>query len=138
MRAQKNRTAARRGDGRYPFGGAMVEHLRRYLGERAAGFTAGQVVAELAADLARELAAESGESSEGIAEAEQQAREKTPVRLTLTRRTRYWSAGAILGSRLFIVQMTTNIFGRERAESRRFAHTKSPSPQKGRIPLDKS
>ena len=99
--------------------------MREYLGEVAASYSDARVTAELHADIVRVAAAERGESSEAIVAAEKAARKGSPVRLRITRRVRYWSDGAIIGSKLFVLAMTSELFGRSRAENKRLAATES-------------
>ena len=111
--------------GAHPFGGAFEQHVREYLGECAAHWSGPRLVREFGADMARVAASERGEDSEGIFAAEARARGAVPAPLRLTRRVRYWSDGAIIGSRLFVMSLTAELFGAARARTKRFGVTAS-------------
>ncbi len=113
------------GSGTHLSGAAFFEHLRQYLGEVAASYSDERVLAELNADIARVAASERGEGSEAVFRAEAEARTVPSRRLVLTRRVRYWSDGAIIGSRSFVTNLTAHIFGPERAQTKRLAATES-------------
>ncbi|NOY82909.1 MAG: hypothetical protein GXP31_18075 [Kiritimatiellaeota bacterium] len=113
------------GSGRHPFRANVVRHLRRYLGERARGWTGTRVLAELNADMARVAASERGETEETFA-AEGAGRKAPAFVLTVRRRVRYWSDGAIIGSKLFVRNLGAELINRERAPKKRLARSRSP------------
>jgi len=113
------------GSGNHPFGSAFFEHLREYLGEAASEYSDDRVAAELYADIARVAASERGESSDAILAAGKSAREAPTLPLLITRRVRYWSDGAIIGSKMFVRNITAEIFGPARARTKRLAATES-------------
>jgi len=110
-----------KGSGRHPFQANVVRHLRRYLGEQARGWSGKRILAELNADMARIAAAERGESSEAVFAAESAGRRGDGFVLTAQRRMRYWSDGAIIGSRLFVRDIAAAVLDPERAEKKRLA-----------------
>ncbi|NOY80686.1 MAG: hypothetical protein GXP31_06740 [Kiritimatiellaeota bacterium] len=112
------------GSGRHPFRANVVRHMRRYLGERARNWTGARVLAELNADIARLAAAERGETSEKVFAAEEAGRQGAGFVLTVRRRVRYWSDGAIIGSKLFVRNVAASVVGSERAEKKRLAGAK--------------
>lgn len=113
------------GSGRHPFRKNVVRHLRQYLGERARQWSGTRVLAELRADMARVAAAERGERSEAIFAAEAAARKGPGFVLTAQRRVRYWSDGAIIGSKLFVRNIAAAV-DPNRAETKRLARSRSP------------
>ena len=111
--------------GQHPFGGALVEQLRDHLGESAAEYSDERVIAEFCADIARVAAAERGEPSDAILAAEKAARMTVPTRLRITRRVRYWTDGAIIGSKRFVLNMTAAVFGQARVKTKRLGTTET-------------
>ena len=114
------------GSGTHPFEANLVRHLRQHLGERAESMTNEMVIAELRSDMARMIAAGCGLSSEQIFAAAEEARKGDGFVLTLHRRVRYWSDGAVIGSKLFVRRIGVELFGaRASAKRLRVAHTSS-------------
>jgi len=118
------------GGGRHPFAESAARHLRPYLhtffGERAEDLSVREVLLEFQADMARVLAAESGADAEEIAEARRLARRGSGFVLTVRRRVRYWSDGAIIGSRSFVRNLGAELIHRERAPKKQLARSRSP------------
>ncbi|MBT3374452.1 MAG: hypothetical protein HN742_19085 [Lentisphaerae bacterium] len=114
------------GSGVHPFAANLVRHLRQYLGERAQDATDGAVIAELCSDMARVIAAEQGLSSEEIFAAAEEAKTGDGFVLTVGRRVRYWSDGAVIGSKLFVRRIAGELFDPERVAKKRLsvAHTR--------------
>ena len=115
------------GGGTHPFAGNLVRHLRQYLGECAATWDDARVVAELAANMARIAVGERGEDSETIL-AEEEAARNTRDRFTVTvrRRVRYWTDGAVIGSELFVREVAGRLFEAKRALRKRLAKGTPP------------
>ena len=84
------------------------------------------MLAELRADMARLAAAERGESSEAIFAAEEAARKGPGFVLTAARRVRYWSDGAIIGSKLFVRNIAAAAVDPAGAEKKRLARSRLP------------
>ena len=120
------------GGGTHPFAGNLVRHLRTYLGEQAKPWSDEWVVAELAANMARIAAGEGGEDAEAIFAAESQARTgREPFLLTVRRRIRYWTDGALIGSELFVRDMATKLIDPTRAARRALAEARPPGVSDG-------
>ena len=113
------------GSGTHPFEGNLIRHLRQYLGERAECMTGDAVIAELRSDMARVIAAEQGLSSEEIFAVAEDAKRGDAFVLTVGHRVRYWSDGAVIGSKLFVRRIAGELFDPERAAKKRLsvAHT---------------
>lgn len=113
------------GAGRHPFAEFAARHLRNYLywvmGDRASKLSDAEVLAEMNANMARVAAAERYESPENIAAAGEAARKGPGFVLTVQRRVRYWSAGAIIGSKTFVRQMAATLINPDRAQKKRLA-----------------
>ncbi len=118
------------GGGRHPFGVALADHLppdwRDLLEVGAAPdepvgtLDDGQIVACLGIHLVRLVAIEAGMDGDGVGEAVREVKSKPRFALSVSRRVRHWSDGAIIGSRLFVRNMTAEFYGQERAERKRF------------------
>jgi REP element-mobilizing transposase RayT len=120
------------GSGTHPFAANLVRHLRHHLGDEAGAWSDARVVAELAANLARIAAAERGEDSAAIFAAETEARTGSdPFLLTVRRRVRYWSDGALIGSELFVREMAAKLIDTKRALRKRLAAGLSPATPGG-------
>ena len=121
------------GGGTHPFASNLVRHLRQYLGECAEGWSDKRVVAELAANMARIAAGERGEDSETIS-AEEEAARNTRDRFTVTvrRRVRYWTDGAVIGSEVFVREVAATLTDAKRAFGKRLA--KGTPPHSGDTP----
>ena len=119
------------GSGVHPFESNLVRHLRLYLGEAAESMTDGEVIAELRADMARVAAAERGAPSEEIFAAAAEARRGDGFALTVGRRVRYWSDGAVIGSKLFVRTIGGELFDSRRAGRKRLARARTGSGAAG-------
>jgi REP element-mobilizing transposase RayT len=108
------------GSGRHPFA-AAVGHLRRSLGGIAGDRSESRVIAELRGELARTIAAESGADSEAIHAAKEVAKREPTLVLTCLRRSRYWTDGAIIGSKAFVQRVGGEILGPARMARKRLA-----------------
>ena len=115
------------GSGAHPFESNLVRHLRLYLGEAAGRMADREVIRELRADMARVAAAERGATSEEIFEAERAARQGDGFALSVKRRVRYWSDGAVIGSKLFVRTIGAEVFDPRRAARKRLARARAES-----------
>ena len=113
------------GSGEHPFESNLVRHLRLYLGGASEEMADGAVIAELRADMARVAAAECGATSEEILEAEEAGRRGDGFVLSVRRRVRYWSDGAVIGSQLFVRTIGAEVFGAGRAGRKRLARART-------------
>ncbi len=109
------------GSGTHPFAANLARHLRRYLGERAAEMSDAKVVGELRWDLARVTASEQGLAPEAILAAANEARDGGGFVLTVRRRVRYWSDGAVIGSTLFVRRIAAAAIDPEGAAAKRLS-----------------
>ena len=120
------------GSGKHPFAEAFEKHLVSYhaleeeqAGDDAMGFE--EVATLLSAELARVTAYERGEKPEDIEVAEKKARQILPFELRVTRRVRYWSDGAIIGSKAFVQRMASDFFGKEYVDKKRLKLSSPPA-----------
>ena len=68
-------------------------------------------------------ASERGESTEEIEGAQKEAASGVPFELCVTRRMRYWTDGAIIGSKDFVRNFSAAFFGEERTRHKRLARS---------------
>ena len=106
------------GSGTHPFEANLVRHLRQQLGERAESMSDSAVIAELRSDMARVIASEQRLSSEEALQAAEEAKKADGFVLTVSRRMRYWSDGAVIGSKLFVRRIGVELFGGRASEKR--------------------
>jgi REP-associated tyrosine transposase len=94
------------GSGRHMFHDNFVKHLRKdiMIGD-ISSWTDKDIYAYFRGELTRIIVAESGADSEEIFAAQQQASRKESMSIRFLRRTRHFSDGAIIGSKLFIREM---------------------------------
>ena len=95
-------------------------HVGRAVADRLPDESFRTLADQFRGELARVAAAERGEASEEIFEAKEQAKRGVPFRTTVTRRMRYWSDGAIIGSRAFVERFGQEVFGEERMRKKCF------------------
>ena len=108
------------GGGKHPFREAFQAHVGRAVADRLPEQSFRAVADQFLGELARVAAAERGETAEDISQAKEQAKRGVPFRTTITRRMRYWSDGAIIGSRAFVERFGQEVFGQERMRKKRF------------------
>ena len=113
------------GSGKHPFQEAFHRHISDIVGERLEDDSFTAVANEFRGELARVAAFERGESSAEIVQAEQEGKHGVPFQVTVTRRMRYWTDGAIIGSREFVDRMSRQVFGDERTDKKRFEPEKA-------------
>jgi len=111
------------GSGRHPFAAAFHKHLARYHADRGADLSFEDVAALLRAELARVTAAERGASTEEIEKAQEEAKRVVPFELVVTRRVRYWTDGAIIGSKEFVRRFAEEFLRHKRVERKRMAQS---------------
>lgn len=107
------------GRGKHPYAGSFFRHVRRVLGERAEKLTDKQLRAEMRAEMRRTIVAESEAPMEEVIRAYQEAKKEVPVLLRMDRRVRYWSDGAVIGSKAFVQEISDQFYGK--GKRRRFA-----------------
>lgn len=110
------------GSGRHPFREAFQRHIAPLVFDRCpeASESFSALAAEFRGELARVAVHESGGTADESLAAEQAARRGVPFRLTVMRRVRHWTDGAIIGSHSFVSDFSSKVFGRERTERKRF------------------
>lgn len=101
------------GSGCHPFAASFFKHMRIILGPAAAALADDELVGRLRADMAATIAAERGADRAAAEAVYDQARQPDATWLRFCRRTRYWSDGAIIGTKSFVVE--TAAFWRDAA-----------------------
>ena len=116
------------GSGKHPFAESATKHLRKSLiwlyGEERWGDADGKTVLQyFAGTLAAAAAYEAGaseEEAEALRKAVRRGKGNGFV-VTVHRRVRYWTAGAIIGSKAFVREIAAAHWGAERAKKKRLA-----------------
>ncbi|MFW5996636.1 MAG: transposase [Lentisphaeria bacterium] len=115
------------GSGKHPFREAFHRHIAPLVSDRVenAEKSFPAVTDEFRGELMRITVSEGGGTPEETLAAEEAAKRGVPFRLTVTRRMRYWSDGAIIGTRAFVEEFGRRVFGDERIERKRFQFDKT-------------
>ena len=90
------------GSGTHPFGDTFVKHMRRSLGESAAGMSVEELHIRFRAELARTIAYESGLTGEELHSRVEELKRGETMPVRFLRRTRHWTDGGIIGSKAFV------------------------------------
>ena len=115
------------GSGKHPFGRAFFKYVKCSLGERARHWSVAEVADELRADIARTMeAARKDATGDTVKAAYDEAKRKPAIQLVASRRVRYWTDGAVIGSKLFVQQVATEMYGEDRAKQRRYGTGELP------------
>jgi len=104
------------------FKGNMINTLRHKM-NFPEEYSDQQILHEFGACLARMAAAERQLDEDEIETAVAEALRGPTFDLVVTRRIRFWTDGAIIGSKTFIRELSTTFFGPERTEKKRFARS---------------
>ena len=116
------------GSGRHMFHDNFVKHLKTdIMTEDASGWNDDEVFAYFRSELIRIVVGEAGADSEEIHVAQKQARRKESMPIRFLRRTRHFSDGAIIGSKLFIREVAGRFQEQERVNKKQFSRGISPS-----------
>jgi len=89
------------GSGIHLFEDNFVKHLKKSLGELAQNWTASAIYAEFRGEIARTISYETNPLAEHL-EVKKDAKKEPSIKIQFLRRARYWSDGAIIGSKSFI------------------------------------
>ena len=108
-----------RGSGKHPFAAHFLKHMRRTAYHNLTEWNDEDVFASFAAELARIINIEQGKSEELISEAMVDAKRKESMPLLFLRRSRYWTDGAIIGSKGFVQRIAVNFDNKKRVEKKR-------------------
>ena len=99
------------GRGKHPYAENFFRHVRHVLGERADKLTDKQLRTQLRAEMRRTIVAESEASMEQVIEAYEAAKKEVPLLLRMDRRVRYWTDGAVIGSKAFVQEVSDQVYG---------------------------
>lgn len=89
------------------------------LGERADKLTDKQLRTQLRAEMRRTIVAESEAPMEQVIEAYEEAKKEVPLLLRMDHRIRYWTDGAVIGSKTFVQEISDRVYGE--GKRKRFA-----------------
>jgi REP-associated tyrosine transposase len=110
------------GSGRHMFHDNFVRHLKKdIMTEDTSTWDDAEVFAYFRSELTRIVVAETGASSEEIYEAKTQARRQESMPIRFLRRTRHFSDGAIIGSKLFVREMAGKFQEQERVNKKQLS-----------------
>jgi REP-associated tyrosine transposase len=116
------------GSGRHMFHDNFVKHLKKdILYQNSSEWTDRDVFTYFRSELARIVVAETGADSEEIFAAQKEAKRKESMPIRFLRRTRHFSDGAIIGSKLFIREMAGKFQDQERVNKKKFSRGLNPS-----------
>jgi REP-associated tyrosine transposase len=116
------------GSGRHMFHDNFVKHLKKdIMTEDTSTWDDAEVFAYFRSELTRIIVAETGASSEEIYEAKALARRKESMPIRFLRRTRHFSDGAIIGSKLFVREMAGKFQEQERVNKKQFSRGINPA-----------
>ena len=90
--------------GRHPFGENLERRLPEYQGAEARSRTLDAIRRQFRVEFARVVSAESGHGTVDIEQAMAEAEREPEFTTRLDRRVRYWTDGAIIGGRTFILE----------------------------------
>ena len=108
------------GSGTHPFQGSFTRHLRRTALRELGQLTAADVLVEFRAKLAKTIAlARSGDHNDAAA-ADEEARIAPSLWVQANRRIRFWSNGAVIGSKAFVQEQYGRQYGAEQAREHRY------------------
>jgi REP-associated tyrosine transposase len=116
------------GSGRHMFHDNFVKHLKKdIMTEDTSTWNDAEVFAYFRSELTRIVVAETGASSEEIYAEKTAARRKESMQIRYLRRTRHFSDGAIIGSKLFIREMAEKFRDKEKVSKKKFSRGISPA-----------
>jgi putative transposase len=121
------------GSGRHPFARAFEKHVGACLSIEGHTPKFKEIAALLRSEMARVAAAERRESVEEIAKAQEKARRGVSFELRLMRRVRYWTDGAIIGSKEFVRDFACEFFGSEQVKDKRLKRSCSMNDKESGI-----
>ena len=122
--------------GRHPFAESAVRHLRiglshTYGTNQVRGKTDEEILAYFRGNLAALTTMEAGGGMLEIRAARLAAEKGSGFVLTTMRRVRYWSDGAIIGSKAFVREIAAAHWGKSRAGKKRLALARLPGVRQG-------
>lgn len=108
------------GTGHHPFAAEFETHMRGLRGHEADDWSAADTYAAMRSELARLIAAENGATSGEIFDVAEAAKKEPDVWVRVDRRVRYWTAGAVIGSKAFVQSVYARFFDPDKAARRRY------------------
>ena len=114
------------GSGQHLFEKSFHKHMRRSLGEGSAeSWSMNELSAEFRGELARTIAYEQNLSEEETAEAIKKAKREETMSVRFLRRTRHFTDGGIVGSKLFIMETAALFRDQEKVMKKQFSQGKT-------------
>ncbi len=116
------------GTGKHLFQANFVKHLKQNIWHRdTSKWTDNDLFSYFRSEMARIVAAERGASNEEIFEAQELAKRRESMPIHFLRRTRHFSDGAILGSKLFIREMGAKFDNPDRISKKQLSRGLGPA-----------
>ena len=118
------------GSGSHPFFAGFTKHMRRSLGDIGENMSAGDVFKRFTLELARTIAYESGLAGEELHKRIEKAARGETMPIRFLHRTRHWTDGGIIGSKVFIREVACRFRDESDVMKKRFSRgeTDSGSP----------
>jgi putative transposase len=108
-----------KGSGKHPFSNHFLKHIRRGSFQCLDQLNDEQVFAGFAIELARIINTESGKDEQVVRAAMSDAGRKESMPLVFLRRSRYWTDGAIIGSKDFVQRVACSFDDKQRVLKKR-------------------
>ena len=116
------------GSGKHMFYDNFVKHMRPVCSDvDSTGWSDSELMSYFRGKMTRIVVSETGASSEDIYDAQQAAKRKESMPIRFLRRTRHFSDGAIIGSKLFIREMGCKFIGPARAHKKQLSRGLGPN-----------
>lgn len=112
---------AMNGRGKHPFADAFTEHMKQgFVHSDTTNWTLDDVCRELRGEFARIIESELETTGKELLDKVETARKGDSIPTKFLRRTRYWTDGAIIGSKAFVQEIALNFETKERMAKKRF------------------
>ncbi|OVE82789.1 hypothetical protein BVY04_00005 [bacterium M21] len=112
------------GSGKHPFQDAFTEHMKQgWVYDDTTNWGFDDVCRELRGEFARIIKHERGVTGEELLDEVEKARHGDSMPTRFLRRTRYWTGGAIIGTKCFVQEVALNFETEERMLKKQFGRT---------------
>jgi putative transposase len=108
-----------KGSGKHPFMANFIKHMKRNSFDLSESASKDDILAEFAKELVRIIKNESGATEEIVREEMAKAKRKESMPMLFLRRSRYWTDGAIIGSKDFVQRVAMHFDDKKRVMRKR-------------------
>ncbi len=108
------------GTGKHLFEENFIKHMRKCLGEFAKDWDKDAVFAEFRGEIARTISYETNQLNDH-SKAKEEGKKKENIEVRVLRRTRHWTDGAIIGSKMFIQETAIQFHEKTSVLKKRFS-----------------